>query len=71
MFKFRRSQAPLRDARSAQRWLATLPFNDPLVVQREVVTALGAAAERNARRTPSVLAASFASMRKPPRSCAR
>ncbi len=54
-----RSQAPLRDARSAQRWLATLPFNDPLVVQREVVTALGAAAERTARRTPSVLAAVF------------
>ncbi len=59
MFKFRRSHAPLRDARSAQRWLATLPFNDPLVVQREVLRALGAAAERNARRTPSVLAAVF------------
>ena len=59
MFKFRRSQAPLRDARSAQRWLATLPFNDPLVVQREVLAALGAASERSARRTPSVLAAVF------------
>jgi hypothetical protein len=60
MFKFRRrSQAPLSDARSAQRWLATLPFNDPLVVQREVLHALKALAERNARRTPSVLAAVF------------
>jgi hypothetical protein len=60
MFKFRRrSQAPLRDARSAQRWLATLPFNDPLVVQREVLQVLASASERNARRTPSVLSAVF------------
>ena len=60
MFKFRRrSHAPLRDARSAQQWLSTLPFNDPLVVQREVLQALGAVSERTARRTPSVLAAVF------------
>ena len=60
MFKFRRrSHAPLRDARSAQRWLATLPFNDPLLVQRELLNVLGAATERTARRTPSVLAAVF------------
>lgn len=60
MFKFRRrSHAPLRDARSARRWLATLPFNDPLVVQREVLDALNALAKRGARRTPSVLAAVF------------
>lgn len=60
MFKFRRrSHAPLGDARSAQRWLATLPFNDPLVVQREVLQALNTLGERNARRTPSVLAAVF------------
>ena len=60
MFKFRRrSHAPLRDARSAQRWLATLPPNDPLLVQREVLSALGAAMERTARRTPSVLSAVF------------
>ena len=43
MFKFRRrSHGPLRDARSAQRWLATLPLNDPLLVQREVMDALRA-----------------------------
>ena len=60
MFKFRRgAQSPLRDARSAQRWLDALPFNDPLVVQREVLEALGTASERTARRTPSVLAAVF------------
>ena len=60
MFKFRRrSHAPVRDARSAQRWLDALPFNDPLVVQREVMQALATASERTARRTPSVLAAVF------------
>jgi hypothetical protein len=60
MFKFRRrSPAPLRDARSAERWLATLPPNDPLLVQREVLQVLAAATERTARRTPSVLAAVF------------
>ncbi|HVN35649.1 MAG TPA: hypothetical protein VMU96_10395 [Casimicrobiaceae bacterium] len=60
MFKIRRrSHAPLRDARSAQRWLATLPFNDPLVVQREVLDALNATSDRTAQRTPSMLAAVF------------
>ena len=60
MFKFRRrSHGPLRDAQSAQRWLATLPLNDPLIVLREVLDALNAAMERTSRRTPSVLAAAF------------
>jgi hypothetical protein len=60
MFKFRpRSPSPLRDARSAQRWLATLPLNDPLIVQREVLDVLRTATERHAQRTASMLAAVF------------
>ncbi len=60
MFRFRhRSRSPLEDARHAQRWLASLPFNDPLVVQRELQKELNAIAERNAKRTPTVLAAVF------------
>jgi hypothetical protein len=49
----------LEDARHAQRWLDSLPFNDPLVVQRELQKELNAIAARNAKRTPTVLAAVF------------
>ena len=49
----------LRDARSAERWLATLPVNDPLVVQREVLAELRSLADRTSRRTPAVLEAVF------------
>jgi hypothetical protein len=48
---------PLADARTAERWLTTFPGNDPLALQREVLTELGRASERTARRTPSGLEA--------------
>ena len=31
---------PLSDPRSAERWLASLPANDPLVVERELLAEL-------------------------------
>lgn len=61
MFKFRkRAREPLADVRSAKRWLASLPANDPLVVQRELLGRLDALSGRTARRTPGRLAAVFA-----------
>jgi len=59
--KFREDpETPLADAKSARRWLVTLPANDPLAIQRAVVAALDKVAERTARRTPAGLAAVFA-----------
>jgi cyclic-di-GMP-binding protein len=61
MFKFRkRTHEPLADVRSAKRWLASLPANDPLGVQRELKAALDALSGRTARRNPARLAAVFA-----------
>ena len=60
MLRFRTtSSEPLGDARSAERWLASLPVNDPLVAQRNIVTELQKLAARTARRTPSVFEAVF------------
>ena len=60
MFGFgRTSRDPLADARSAERWLAQLPPNDPLLTQAEVVAALGRASDRTAERTPQRLEAIF------------
>ena len=53
------SLGPLGDPRSAERWLASLPVNDPLVVQRELLAELRGLSERTARRTPTVLEAVF------------
>ena len=50
---------PLSDPRSAERWLASLPANDPLVVERELLAELRNLSERTARRTPTVLEAVF------------
>ena len=60
MLRFRSTPSgPLGDPRSAERWLATLPANDPLVAQRSIVAELRALAERTARRRPSALEAVF------------
>ncbi len=50
---------PLADSKAAERWLATFPGNDPLALQREVLTELGRASERTARHTPAGLEAIF------------
>ena len=52
-------QQPLGDIRSAERWLASLPGNDPLVVQRSIVDRAAQARGAHARRTPAVLEAVF------------
>ena len=60
MFRFRKKPlGPFDDARSVQHWLASLPANDPLAAQRELLVELRRLAERTARRTPSGLAAVF------------
>jgi hypothetical protein len=60
MFGFGKTpRDPLADARSAERWLAQLPPNDPLLGQAEIVAALGRASDRSAERTPQRLEAVF------------
>jgi len=60
MFRFRKKPlGPFDDAKSVKRWIASLPVNDPLAVQRELLPELRRLAERTARRTPSGLAAVF------------
>ena len=56
MLRFRTtSSGPLGDVRSAERWLASLPANDPLVAQRSIVAELRKLAARTARRRPAML----------------
>jgi hypothetical protein len=60
MLRFRiTSPGPIGNARSAERWLASLPVNDPVVAQRNIVAELRKLAARTARRTPAVLEAVF------------
>ena len=60
MLRFRtESPDPLKDARSAERWLASMPANDPLAAQRAIVEEVHKLSARTARRTPSVLEAVF------------
>lgn len=60
MLNFRKpSSGPLGDIRSAERWVASLPANDPLVAQRSIVAELHKLAARTSRRTPAVLEAVF------------
>lgn len=60
MFRIRKpSGGPFGDVRHAHRWLASLPTNDPLFVQRELQKELALLAGRTAIRTPGVLAAVF------------
>jgi hypothetical protein len=61
MLRFRSpSSEPLGDRRSAERWIASLPANDPLVVLRSIEAELQKLSVRTARRTPAVLEAVFA-----------
>jgi hypothetical protein len=50
---------PLADVKTAERWLASFPANDPLAAHGQLLTELGKFAERHARRTPSRLEAVF------------
>jgi hypothetical protein len=60
MLRFRKNSSdPLKDARSAERWVAALPANDPLATQRTIVPELHRLTARSARRTPAVLEAVF------------
>ena len=59
MFGLRTFKDPFGDAKSAERWLASLPDNDPLAVHREVLAQLGRVSEPSAKRTPSALEALF------------
>ena len=60
MFGFGKSiKDPLADAKTADRWLATFPANDPLALHAAILTELGALAERNASRAPARLEAVF------------
>src|SRR5258708_12539542 len=60
MFGFGKTlKDPLADARSAERWLAGFPANDPLAMHAGVLSALGRHTEREAKRTPARLEAVF------------
>ncbi len=60
MLRFRAPLSdPLGDIRSAERWVASLPANDPLAAQHNITTEVLKVAARNARRTPAVLEAVF------------
>jgi len=53
------NQGPLADAKSAERWFASLPAHDPLAIERDVLAQLGKLSEVNARHTPQGLEAVF------------
>jgi len=60
MFGFgKHSRDPLADVKSARRWVASFPINDPLAVHSEVLAELGKCAARTAQRTPAQLEAVF------------
>jgi hypothetical protein len=60
MFGFGRTvKEPLVDVRSAERWLAAFPGNDPLAVHGELLAELGRIGERTTRRSPACLEAVF------------
>ncbi len=50
---------PLADLKSAERWLASYPGNDPLAIYVDVLAELGKIAHRGAQRTPARLEALF------------
>jgi hypothetical protein len=60
MFGFSKAiRDPLADVKSADRWLASFPTNDPLAVHSEVLAELGRIAEPAAKRSPQRLEAVF------------
>ena len=50
---------PLTDAKTAERWLASFPANDPPAMHGAVLGELGRFTERDAKRTPGRLEAVF------------
>ncbi|MCL4763319.1 MAG: hypothetical protein KJ018_16375, partial [Burkholderiales bacterium] len=61
MFGFgKTARDPLADAKSAQRWLATFPAQDPLAAHAALLTELGRIADRTTRRGAAQLEAVFA-----------
>jgi hypothetical protein len=60
MFGFgKTTKDPLADAKSAERWFAAQPAGDPLAIHAELMSALGAIAERGRERSPGMLEAVF------------
>jgi hypothetical protein len=60
MFGFgKTTRDPLADAKSAERWFASQPAGDPLAIHAELMSALGAIAERGRERSPAMLEAVF------------
>ncbi|MCC7325263.1 MAG: hypothetical protein IT521_00470 [Burkholderiales bacterium] len=58
MFGFgKTAREPLADIKSAERWLASFPANDPLAMHAEILGVLGRVAQPTARRTPQGLEA--------------
>ena len=61
MFGFgKTARDPLSDAKSAERWLASFPGNDPLAVHAELLSELARLTQPDARRTTAQLDALFA-----------
>ena len=60
MFGFgKTTKDPLADAKSTERWFAAQPAGDPLAIHAELMSALGAIAERGRERSPGMLEAVF------------
>ena len=60
MFGFGKTNSdPVADVRSAERWFASFPTNDPLAVHGEVLAELGRIADTDAQRSPQRLEAVF------------
>jgi hypothetical protein len=60
MFGFgKTNKDPLADVKTAERWFATFPPNDPLAAHGELMTELGRYSERDAKRSPARLEAVF------------
>ncbi|HEX4883144.1 MAG TPA: hypothetical protein VFX05_03325 [Casimicrobiaceae bacterium] len=61
MFGFGKiTRDPLSDARTAKRWLESLPAQDPLAIHAALLTELGRVADRTTKRAPAQLEAVFA-----------
>ena len=60
MFGFKNaSRDPLTDIKSAERWLASFPENDPLAMHAALLAELAIVTEQASRRTPARLETLF------------
>jgi hypothetical protein len=60
MFGFNKTiKDPLADDKTAERWLASFPGNDPLAMHAEVLAELGRITDREAKRSPQRLEAVY------------